>query len=1062
MRAPLVAVVTTEPRGFNVYKIHSKPSLRSALLLGAASAAVISLSAPAFGQESTETVVVTGSRIPQQGLYSSSPVTSVGQQEFKLEGTTNVVDMLNSLPSVTIDQSSSFDNGATGTATVNLRDLGTVRTLVLVDGSRLMPGDPQDPVADLNTVPAALVDHVEVLTGGASAVYGSDAVAGVVNFIMRKDFEGVEFNGQYGFNQHDNSSAYAEGLFNSAGFTNPLTGAGYSAPTGSIIDGQNHEFSIVMGTNSADGKGNVTGWMGYQDQMGVTQGARDTSACTLAEHTSTSRICSGSVTFGYYVDLDSAVAGSGTQYSFFNTGTGAVGSGKFAGFTGAPNEYFNFAKYQLLERPDTRYNGGFNAHYEVNKQFDVYSSFMFTDDKTTAQLGPSGIFYGTGPVSGAYNVNCTNPYLTAQEAATVCGQITPGAPYAGGGTYFAHYGPLGPFGNGYDVGNNGAANLTPGQAAILIARRNVEGNPRTYTREHESYRLKVGAKGDLGNDWSYDAYAQLGVTSFNEADGGQLLKSNVINALQATSTSACSNSLATGCVPLDVFDGFGGITPAMEKYITAPSLTQGYTKEEVISGSITGDFGAWGGQSPWAKNPIGVSIGSEYREESLGITPDVAGQQGLLIGGSESPPISGRYDVAEAFTELRVPLVQNMPFVEDFSLKGAYRYSSYNLAGKTDTYEYGAEWQPIDDVRFRASYNRAVRAPNVLELFTPQILGLFTANDPCSPKGFPSATVIHNCETAPGKANVPASAIGSVLLNCPASQCVALLGGNPTLKPELSDTRTLGAVFTPTFLDGFTATVDYFDIHITKTISSIPESTVFAQCYGPSATAGSQAQFCPLVHRTPSTHSIAINSNVPATSGYVAAGQNNTGGEGTRGFDFEANYLFDLDNVNVSNAGSLSFNLIGTLLDSLNHTPIEGLPAPNKYDCAGLYGNTCGNPTPKWRHKLRATWQSPWDFSLSVDWRYFGLVSLDSNQKSQKLLYNGKIDHVDAQIPAMSWFDLVGDWTVREGVDLRAGVNNVFDQAAPITAKNPSASNTYPGVYDTLGRYMFASVTIKY
>jgi outer membrane receptor protein involved in Fe transport len=1032
-------------------------SLRSALLLGAASAAAISVSLPASAQDqSTETVIVTGSRIPQQGLYSASPVTAVGQQEFKYEGTTNVADMLNSLPSVTVDQSGSFDNGATGTATVDLRDLGAKRTLVLVDGTRLAPGDPADPVADLNNIPTALVDHVEVLTGGASAVYGSDAVAGVVNFIMRKDFEGVEFDGQYGVSQNNNNNSYAQGLFNSAGFTNPLTGATVNAPSGSVFDGENQNWSLVMGTNTADGKGNVTAYLGYQVQEQVTQGDRDFSACTLAEATPTSRVCEGSPTFSYYVDLDTAEAG-GSGYSFFGTGNGHTGSGKFIPFTGAPNQYFNFAKYQLLERPDTRYTGGFMAHYDVNKQLSIYSSMMFMDDRTTSQLGPSGVFYGTGPISGAYDTNCTNPFLTGQELALVCGQITPTTPYSGGGTYFTKYGAAGPFGNGYDTGNNGAGNLTPGQAAILIARRNVEGGPRTYSLEHESYRLKVGATGEFGSGWTYDVYAQLGYTTFVESDGGQLLKNNVINALQTTDGVTCSGG-AAGCVPLDIFNGFGGITPAMQTYIDSPALTQGFTKEEVVSGSVTGDLGQWGGQSPLAKNPVGVSFGSEYREESLGILPDETEQLGLLIGGSEQPPESGRYSVAEVFTEVKIPVIQDKPFFEDLSLNGGYRYSSYSTAGATSTYKYGAEWQPVDDIRFRASYDRAVRAPNVLELFAPQILGLFTDNDPCSPKGNPTATVIHNCETAPGRANVPASAIGSLLLNCPASQCVELGGGNMSLKPELSDTRSVGAVITPSFIEGFTATVDYFDISLTKAVGVIPEETSLAGCYGLNATAASQAQFCPLIQRTLGTHSIAINSNVPATSGFVYATDQNTGGEGTKGFDFEANYTTDLSKLWLNDAGSLSFSLVGTWLNSLTTTPITG---GGSYDCAGLYGDTCGNPTPRWRHKFRVTWQSPWDFSLSTQWRYFGEVGLDSNT-SQTLLANGSFDYVDAKIPAQNWFDVTGEWNVREGVSLRAGVNNIFDKEAPIVSVDPSASNTYPGVYDTLGRYLFVSATIKY
>src|SRR5277367_6610129 len=261
-------------RGQTVHQnILDRRSLRTVLLLGTASAAAFGLSAPAFAQEqSTETVVVTGSRIPQQGLYAPSPVTAIGQQEMKFEGTTGVETLLNNLPSVFADQTSGVSNGATGTATVNLRGLGAIRTLVLVNGTRLMPGDPIDSVADLNQVPAALVDHVEVLTGGASAVYGSDALAGVVNFVMRKDFEGIEFDGQYNIANADNSNSFYRGIVADAGFAQAKEG---------IWDGNNNNATLILGTNTNNGKGNVTAYVSYQNTQAVLAAARDFSACTV-------------------------------------------------------------------------------------------------------------------------------------------------------------------------------------------------------------------------------------------------------------------------------------------------------------------------------------------------------------------------------------------------------------------------------------------------------------------------------------------------------------------------------------------------------------------------------------------------------------------------------------------------------------------------------------------------------------------------------------------------------------------------------------------------------------
>jgi len=393
----------------------NKRSLRSALLLGAASAAAIGLSVPASAQESgAETVVVTGTRIPQTGLYTSSPVTAVGQQELKLEGTVDVETLLDSLPSVFVSQNSTSNNGSSGTSTIDLRGLGAERTLVLVNGTRLMPGDPILPAADVNTIPASMVDHIEVLTGGASAVYGSDAIAGVVNFIMRKDFEGVEFDGQYGVDQHDNSNSYAEGLYNAAGFTNPVTGAALTAPTGNIWDGQSEDATMLVGTNTANGKGNITAYVGYYNASPILEASRDFSACTLAD-SGPGRVCAGSSNYQRFISLDNAIL-TANPYDFFTTGNGTHGAGQFVPYTGAPNQHFNYGALNYLQRNDRRYTGGFFGHYEVNKSLEFYSSFMFTDDRSTAQLAPSAWFLGGGPISGFANeVNCTNPYLSQSK-----------------------------------------------------------------------------------------------------------------------------------------------------------------------------------------------------------------------------------------------------------------------------------------------------------------------------------------------------------------------------------------------------------------------------------------------------------------------------------------------------------------------------------------------------------------------------------------------------------------------------------------------------------------------
>ena len=1036
-------------------------SLRSTWLMGAATAALASPIAPALAQQSSqgsvETVVVTGSRIPQTGIYSASPVTAVGQQELKFEGTTDVTTLINNLPEAFADQSSELSNGATGTANVDLRGLGSKRTLVLVNGTRLMPGDPADPVADLNDIPAALVDHVEVLTGGASAVYGSDALAGVVNFIMRKDFQGIEVDGTYSVAENDNNTGRWRGLtqdqVNGGGF-------GFAQSKQGVWDGQTDDAMLIMGTNTANDKGNVTAYLGYRNTQPVIESSRDYSECTLAT-TKTSLVCAGSANYNTFLSIDNYAAHNGMTTSFecskFVTPSCKPGSqGTFVPFTGAPDQRFNYGALNYLQRPDTRYTGGFFAHYQENKELDVYSSFMFADDHTVAQVAPSGIFLGSGTVSGyAQEINCGNPLMTPAENKVLCGSV-PGDSQVtvtgANGKPFTYWG--------------GQGNLIPGQSKLEIGRRDIEGGNRLNDLRHTSYRLQIGARGDFGSGWTYDIYAQYGLTLLTENFLNEFSKTRVQNALEVDPTTGQCIGNPTGCVPLDIFNGLGAINQQMLGYVKADGFQEGWTQEQIVSGSITGDLGEYGIQSPWAKNAVGISVGAEYRDEQLKLqtdqefsTFDLYGQGGPI----PSVPQSG-FNVSEGFTELKVPLVQGMPWAEDLSLNGGYRYSSYNTAGSTNTYKYGAEWQPIDDFRLRGSVQRAVRAPNVLELFAPDVRALFSGQDPCAAVSNPSGTVLANCRKE-GVTNA-----GSPLLNCPATQCNQELGGNTLLKPETSVTRTGGIVLTPTFLDGFTATVDYFNIKVDKFIGTVAPTLSLSECYGPTATAATQAFFCPLVHRNPTSQQIF-------GSGFVASTNVNTGYLSTKGVDFEINYQADLSNWGLGDTGSLAFNLVGTWLDTLTTEAIPGFPA---FNCSGLYGLTCLTPSPKWRHKFRVTWTTPWDVDVSLDWRYIGAVSLDSDTSnplvgggpnptacSNGTTVYGIGDCVDSKIAAYDYFDLAADWTVREGVDIRAGVNNIFDIEPPVlgTSVLPlpfGNGNTFPAVYDSMGRTIFVSATIKY
>lgn len=1011
-------------------------------------------------EQPVETIIVTGSRIPQADIAASpSPVAVIGRAELQFQGTTDVTALIDSLPMVFASQNANISNGATGTDNVNLRDLGASRTLVLIDGSRLMPGDPQDPAADINIVPAALVDHIEVLTGGASAVYGSDALAGVVNFIMRKNFQGLEVDGTYSISQNDNdTSRWRDLIQNQIDLGFP----GFAEPAKNVWNGQSEDATLMMGVNSDNGKGNISAFLGYRSTAAVLESTRDYSECTLY-WTGTGDICQGSPNYNLWLSLDDAYAGD--QPYFFQTGDGRPGSGQFVPFTGAPSQSYNFASTNYFQRPDTRYTGGFFAHFDVDNRLKLFADMMFMDDDTVAQIAPSGVFFGsgTGPDNTVY-VNCSNPFMTPQENYTLCGEL-PGDVQStiNGRTFW----------NGAANGSTGDPDGVSGQANLYIGRRNLEGGPRRQELRHTAYRLKIGASGDVGSGLTYNIYAQEGFTQYQNISTGDFSTSRVQNALEVDPVTgkcfAAESGIAPTCVPLDIFNGIGSITPAMEKYVAAASMQQGWTQEQIVNGSMTGDLGEWGVRSPWAREAAVAVLGAEYRRETLAFLPDEEFQTGDIEGAGApvlAVPAAG-FSVAEGFTELQLPLVQNATAIEDLALKGGYRFSSYSSAGDTDTWYGAADWQPIDDFRFRASMQHAVRAPNVVELFTPpQILpGL----ESTYPYGDPCAII-----TTGQCAKVPND--GTQLLRCPGAFCNEQIGGNVSLKPETSNTRTVGIVLTPSFLDGLTATVDWWNIDVAGYISTIPTQQILDECYGRRATPSSEAFFCSFVRRAP--------NGILYGPGYVSDVSVNTGYLKTSGVDFSLNWTTDTADWLGAQDGTLTINLLGTWLNTLVNeavpaTPFTaGLAAHSSYNCAGLFGNICGD-APKWRHKLRVTWATPFDVQLSLQWRYTGATSLDADTSTRlvgggpgvtqcgNFTVAGLGDCTDAHISSYSYFDFAAAWTVRDGVELRAGVNNIFDLEPPVLSQfavpiSTGNGNTLTGGYDVLGRTLFCSVTLKY
>jgi outer membrane receptor protein involved in Fe transport len=959
-----------------------------------------------------EGLIVTGTRLPDPNLTSMRPVAAVSNNEIRLQGATRIEDVLNGLPQAFGGQGSEVSNGATGIATVDLRALGPARTLVLIDGRRMAPGDPTLPVTDLNFIPAQLVDRIDVVTGGASAVYGADAVAGVVNFIMLKNFEGVRLDAQYSVYQHHNRSPLGD----------LVRARGYDIPEEHVMDGAVTDLTAVIGIGSGDARANATFYATWRKTDSVLLDKRDFASCPLQElPTSNGFVCSGSNTTNPALILSNDRLFAGLPYDL------VVSGGGFRPFD-SPTDTFNFAPYNYFQRPDERYTFGGFAHYELSRAADVYTQLMFMDDDTKAAIAPSGIFGQT------FNLPCSSPLLSPSQAATLCTEAGLGAAES---------------------------------ANLLIFRRNVEGGSRQDDLRHTGYRIVGGVRGDIGSSWSYDVYGQHSEVAFEEAFRNDFSLSRIALALDAvrdpaTGEIVCRSALdprtpvtLRGCVPYDIFSPAGPSQAALA-YLQTPGFARGFTTEQVVSGQVTGQLGDYGVRSPWSNDGVEVAAGAEYRREELRIDYGVAFLTGDMAGqGGPQTDVNGAFDLLDVFGELRVPLAEERPWLNGLWLEAGYRHSGSSALGQSDAWKLTLDWKPGKDLRIRAGYNRSVRAPNILELFTPTSITQGLANDPCA--GPTPILGLAECAntgvSAAQYGRVPQNAFGFY---------DSLVGGNPELAPETADSFALGFVVTPARFAGFSLSLDYFDIRVDGAIARLTGDFILNSC----ARTGDPG-FCRQVHRD------VRNGSLFTGDGFVEDRVVNIASLRTTGLDLEANYRPPLASWGLDNVGALDLSLIGSWLGSLETAP--GLPAPTdpnvtSYDCAGLYGSSvCGPPNPRWRHRLRATWSTPADgLSVSLAWRHFGGATSENIGSDNPFFDSTPQPPATARLPAQNYIDVSATWRFRDSYTVRAGVNNLFDLDPPIVGSllggaDPRFNgNTYPVVYQALGRFIFLGLTADF
>lgn len=945
--------------------------------LGLGTAAILPGVANAQQEQLVEEVVVTGSRIQKANLVSASPVTQIEAAEFRFQGTTRVEDLMRNMPQVYSNQNSTQSNGATGTATLNLRNLGDARTLVLVNGRRLPVGSPlQAAGADINQIPADLIQRVEVMTGGASATYGSDAVAGVVNFMLMDDFEGVQLDWQGSVYQHDNDNNFLQDLVSSNGFP---------VPSGGQTDGEIQNWSLIMGGNFDNGRGNVTAYATYREIEAVLQSQRDYSACAL---NNTGDGCFGSGTSAEGTFIVPGINDAVGEDTFFVDGNQLVEGSRV----------YNYGPLNYYQRPDERYTAGAFGRYQINDNVEAYTELSFMDNRTNAQIAPSGSFGVTNDVS------CSNPFLSQQQIDLLCGSVGLGA---------------------------------DDTQSVVILRRNVEGGPRNQDLRHTTFRGVFGLRGQLNDTWRYDVYGLYSEVSMENTYNNDLSNAKIEEAIDAVEDPETGEIVCRSgnpdCVPWNVWQT-GGVDPAAPDFLELPLFARGVTDQKVFSGYVAGSLGDYGLKLPMAESGIEVVFGAEYRKDGLRFNPDEGFRLGLGAGqGGATLPVNGEIDVRELFFETSIPVAEGKQFAEEVTLDLGYRYSDYSLGGTTDTYGIRGSWAVNSDVKFRGSYQRAVRAPNVRELFLPQGLNLFDMDqDPCttSPDGNPPTATVEQC----ARTGLPASQYNN-FNDSFAGQYNFLQGGNENLEPEESDTYSLGVVLSPRFAEGLTVSVDYWTIEIEKGINNLTPEFILDECLE------GNDLLCDNVQRGP-LGDLWLGSGPEA--GRVIALQDNLAIEEVSGWDLVADYSIELGDM-----GMLSFNNNMSIIDQWDQQEVEGAPV---VACEGNWGGTCGYPTLDFRNNLRATWISPFGLTASVLWRHMGEVN-DLNE--------------NLDLPSMDYFDIAGNYEFNENATIRLGINNVSDEAPPIAgnAAGPSINgngNVFPGMYDALGRYMFVGATFKF
>lgn len=971
--------------------------------------------APAETQEG-DTIIVTGSLISNPNLQRSSPVNVTNASEIELRQGNNAERILREIPGITPNIGQSTNNGNNGSSYVDLRGLGANRNIVLLDGRRIAPAGLLGQV-DLNNVPVALIDRVDVLTGAASTTYGADAVTGVVNFITKSNFSGAELQASQGISEQG--------------------------------DGNTFRFDGTVGANFDDGRGNAVFSVGYQKSKPIFFADRSFAQNSIESLQAEAGGGSPTDVFSSFT-----VPGSGEQQ--INSATGAL----------VPRfSTFNFNPYNVYQTPFKRFNMFGAAHYQVTDAVEVYTRGLFSKNTVNTIIAPSGVF------NSAVTINLNNPFLPAAARATFCANNDFNATLEGVQTLNDAQCAAG-------AAATGPTDPNYRTFTTNLRRRTTEVGNRISEYETTIFDYRLGLRGNITNSIKWDVSGGYGESKNTQSLNGYVSITRARQSLLADSTTACTVTTG-GCVPADFFGPPGSISPAAASYLQVQSTSGIKASLAQANAQVSGDFGVASpyGVDP-ISFAVG---GEYRKYKASQFADILAQQPGELGGaGSGTPVFGGGYDVYEAFGELVAPLVQDRAFFQSLTLEAGVRYSHYTVDApqspktNTTTYKFGGSWEPVRDFKLRASFSHAVRAPNINELFAPANTTLTNlGNDPCAGA---APTTNANLQAICLAQGAPAFTIGTIT-NPSAGQPNITKAGNINLKPEKANTITFGAVVQPSFVPGLSFSVDYYSIKVTDAITQPLPGDLITACFGanpaapPAGAAASAA--CTVIRRDPGTG--GLDGDAATTPGLFTT-LSNLGKLKTSGIDATVNYNRDIGFAKLG----LSFTGNYTRKNQFQATPSAiNRECVGYYSVNCSYSGSLV-PKFQWSQRTTLSFGQT-DLSLlwrHIDKLNYEPATLNDQIAAASVNPDCPdptgadtggcvVDPQFRRIKAANYFDLAARFGVGDHMTLTLTVDNLFDRKPPIVGSTVGSTafnsgNTYPSTYDAIGRRYGASIRIKY